>query len=108
MVSAWRVFKFGVVAKTTADRQKYWKALSIFATMCDIPPSLHNTEHLERDIVICAIANKVKGGKLGRKHQVTVQTVSTALASTSMTVQLTGQPIPVYCKANKNYHLNIG
>ena len=105
IVSSWRAISLGVVVKTTNERQKYWKEWANFATTCGVSPSLTDVEPLERDIIICAFANKVRQGTFGRQRQVSVQTVTTALAAISKTIQLAGEPSPIYCNAEEDYKL---
>jgi hypothetical protein len=105
-MSAWRAVTNGVVAKTAKDRSKYWKHWSQYASLCRVDPFLNNVPAIERDIVLTAFAARVRTGAYGRGAKIKVSGVTDALASISKTIQLAGQPSPLY-RAENVYHLPL-
>ena len=100
-LSAWRASTLGVTPQTTKTREKYWNHWRQYAAQCHIDPWLTNTSPLERDITINAFAARVRSGFYGRGAQVKVQSVNDALSAISKTIELAGQPSPLYREANK-------
>lgn len=106
-VSSWRAITNGVVAKTTKERQKYWGHWCSYAYMCGIDPTLQTTNAIERDVVVCGFANRVRTGYYGGGNQIRVQSVTTALSAISKTIQLAGKQSPIYRNAEEDYQLAI-
>ncbi len=106
VLRAWRNAEHGVTPKTEADRQKYWKHLCTYAKAWGVDPYLEYETQFKRNIVVTAFAARVRTGFYGRGNQVTVQTVTTALASISKTCKLAGKQSPIY-RAENTYQLPI-
>ena len=95
-LSAWRAATNGVVAKTTKDREKYWRHWCTYASMCKCDPFLRDVPPIERDIIVSAFAARVRTGTYGRQEQVRVSSVTDALSAISKTIQLAGEQSPIY------------
>ena len=96
----------GVTAKTNTTRQKYWRHWTAFARAAGVDPLLSNVPPLERDIVTGTFAARVRTGRFGNGDTIKVAGVTDALAAISKTVELAGQPSPLY-RADKKYHLYL-
>ena len=105
-ITVWNAAASGVVAKTAQTRQKYWKNWAKYASLCGIDPFLLNVPPLERDVVVTAFAARVRKGTYGRGAQIRVSGVTDALAAISKTIELAGQPSPLY-RADQKYTLSI-
>ena len=105
-LSAWQAASFGVTARTNAEREKYWGHWHKYATEAGADPFLHPTHipPLERDIIAGAFAARVRAGEFGHGRQLKVGSVSDALAAISKTIELAGQPSPLY-RSDQKYHL---
>ena len=105
-VAAGQAAANGVVAKTNATRQKYWRHWTSFARSAGIDPFLDDVPPLERDIVISAFAARVRSGRFGNGDQIKVAGVTDALAAISKTIELAGKPSPIY-RADNKYQLYL-
>jgi hypothetical protein len=74
--------------------------------MCGVDPFLRNTPPIERDIALTAFSARVRSGAYGKGAQIKVSGVTDALASISKTIQLAGEPSPIY-RAENTYHLAL-
>ena len=91
---------------TSRTREKYWNHWCRYANAIEIDPLLRTTDPLIRDVVLTAFAARVRQGSYGHGYQIKVQTVTTALAAISKTIELAGYTSPVYRAFNK-YNLQI-
>jgi hypothetical protein len=105
-MSSWKAITNGVVAKTTSDRQKYWRHWCSYTALFRFDPFLSNASSTDKDQIICAFGANVRTGAYGRGAQVKVQTVTDALSAISTTIQLAGQRSPVY-REDQKYTLAI-
>ena len=105
-MSAWRAVTNGIVAKTAKGHSKYWGHWAKYASICGTDPFLKNVPAIERDIVLTAFAARVRSGIYGRGSQIKISGVTDALASISKTIQLAGEPSPLY-RAENTYHLPL-
>ena len=103
-LSVWGAAANGVTSKTSRERQKYWRHWCAYAAAAHIDPN--RVTLLERDIVACAFAARVRAGQYGRGHQIKVSGVSDALAAISKTTELAGQHSQLYRAENK-YQLHL-
>ena len=92
----WRATASKVVAKTTRDRQKYWRYWCFYAVLCRCDPFLGNISALERDIIAIAFAVSTRSDIFGRGTQIRVSGVTDALAAIFMSIDLAGSPSPLY------------
>lgn len=105
-LSAGEAAAHGVTVKTNATRQKYWRCWEQYAGMAGVDPFLQHVDPMERDIITGAFAARVRTGQYGNGSQIKVAGVSDALAAISKTIELAGQPSPLYRAENKyNLHL---
>ena len=76
--------------------------------MCNIDPFLSpdSVTPLERDIVTGAFAARVRQGVFGLGEQIRVGSVTAALSAISKTIELAGQPSPLY-RGEQKYQLPI-
>ena len=109
MLSARRAIANGVVDKTARTRQKYWQHWTQYASLCGTIPFINKAEipQLERELIICAYAARVRRGAYGRGSKIKVQGVTDALSAISKTIQLAGEPSPIF-KEKDTYKVNIG
>ena len=107
-LSAWEATALGVTPKVNADRQKYWRHWRSFTAITQTDPFLCPTKvsPIERDIVVGAFASLVRQGVYGRGKQIKVSGVSDALSAISKTIELAGEPSPLYRK-DSTYQLAI-
>ena len=107
-LSAWEATALGVTPKINADRQKYWGHWRCFTAITQTDPFLCPTRvsPIERDIVVGAFASLVRQCVYGRGKQIKVSGVSDALSAISKTIELAGEPSPLYRK-DSTYHLAI-
>ena len=96
----------GVTAKTNTTRQKYWQHWTAFAQAAGVNPLLSNVPPIERDVVTGAFAARVRSGHFGNGGTIKVAGVTDALAAISKTIELAGQPSPLY-RADKKYQLYL-
>jgi hypothetical protein len=105
-VRSWRALENGTTPSTEKGRQKYWKHWTQYVQHWNRSPFLDNATQLESNIIIQAYAARVRTGFYGEGHTVKVQTVSKALAAISKTLELAGQPSPVY-REDQKYQVSI-
>ena len=96
VLRAWRAIDNGITAKTAQSRTKYWQQWQRYARSWGKNPFLSDASKIEQGIILTAFAARVRTGFYGRGSQVRVQTVAEALAAISKTIELAGQPSPVY------------
>ena len=96
VLRAWRAIDNGVTAKTAQSRTKYWRQWQSYATAWGKNAFLSDAAPIEKGIILTAFAARVRTGFYGRGSQVRVPSVSEALAAISKTIELAGQPSPVY------------
>ena len=106
ILSSWKAITNGVVAKTTSDRQKYWRHWCRYTALFKYDPFLSTAPPTDKDCIICAFGANVRTGVYGRGAQVKVQTVTDALSAISTTIQLASQRSPVY-REDQKYTLAI-
>jgi hypothetical protein len=103
---AWQAIDNGVVAATTQTRQKYWAYWKSYTAAYNQDAFMLNCNAVQRSIIITAFAARVRSGYYGLGKTVGVQTVTNALSAVSKTIELAGQPSPVY-QAPKTYTLPV-
>lgn len=105
-VAAWQAASTGVTPRTNTERQKYWRHWTAYARTTGTDPYLNPTTvpPLERDLVTAAFAARVRTGRYGRGNQIRVGGVTDALAAISKTIELVGQPSPLY-RSDQTYQL---
>jgi hypothetical protein len=106
IMSAWRAIANGVVAKNTSTQEKYWAHWENYCTAFQCHPHLINCNNTEKIIIITAYAARVRTGHYGNKRQVKVLSVQDALLAISKTIELAGEPSPIY-KAEKTYKVPV-
>ena len=83
--------------KSTKDLQKYWKYWCYYANIWKIDHFLSNIScPIERDAIITAFAARVRSGVYSKNSTIKVQWFTDALTSISNTIQLSGNPSPLY------------
>ena len=106
VVRSWRAIENGTTPATENGRQKYWKHWTQYVRCWNRGPFLDNETQLESNIIIQAYAARVRTGFYGEGNTVKVQTVTKALAAISKTLELAGQPSPVY-REDQKYQVSI-
>ena len=106
ILSAWQAIENGVVDQNNKDRKKYWNHWKNFTKLFRYDPFLEQCPSAEKIIIITAFAARVRTGCYGKGNTVRVPTVSKALAAISTTIEMGGQPSPIY-KAEKTYKLPV-
>jgi hypothetical protein len=106
IMSAWRAIANGVVAKNTSTREKYWAHWENYCAAFQRHPHLIDCNNTEKIIIITAYAARVRTGHYGNKRQVKVPSVQDALSAISKTIELAGEPSPIY-KAEKTYKVPV-
>ena len=102
----WRAVENGTTPSTQRDRQKYWRHWCQYVRHWRRRSFLDDATQLESNIIIQAYASRVRTGFYGEGSQVKVQTVTKALAAVSKTLELAGQPSPVY-RQDEKYQVSI-
>ena len=87
-------------------RQKYWSRWSEYCSSFRIDPFLQEATKLEQIVLTTGFAARVRTGAYGRGDKIKVQSVTEALAAISKTIELAGQPSPLY-KAPNEYILPL-
>jgi hypothetical protein len=95
-LSARQAITHGVVAKTTNDRQKYWRHWCSYASMFGINPFLIDTNPIDINNIVTGFAANVRTGVYGRGNKVRVSTVTDAISAINQTIQLAGEQTPLY------------
>ena len=104
-LSACRAASNGVTAQTNATRKKYWALWEKYASLAGISPYLDKTAPpIKHDLFAGAFDVRVRTGEYGRVKIIRVGGVSEALASVYKTIDLAGQPSPLY-RGDKKYQL---
>ena len=103
---SWRAIENGTTPSTQRDRQKYWRHWCQYVRHWRRRSFLDDATQLESNIIIQAYASRVRTGFYGEGSQVKVQTVTKALAAVSKTLELAGQPSPVY-RQDEKYQVSI-
>ena len=93
---AWNAIADGVTAQTAQTRQKYWKHWTEYCQLFQQGPHLDTITACEKSVIITGFAARVRTGAYGLGDQVSVQTVTNALAAVSKTCQLVGQQSPIF------------
>ena len=93
----------GVVAKTAQTCEPAWNHN---ANTLKVDPLLIRTDPLLHDVVLTALAARVRHGFFGRGNQINVQGITDSLSAISKTIQLAGYPSPIY-RAPNRYNLSI-
>ena len=106
VVRSWRALENGSTPAVEGDRQKYWAHWKIYVQQWQFSPFLDDATQLESNIIIGAFAARVRTGFYGYGDQVKVQSVTKALAAISSTIELAGQPSPIY-RADKKYQRGL-
>ena len=106
ILSAWGAIDNGVVDKNNKEREKYWSHWEQYCQAWNKHPHLLDCSPLETIIILTAFAARVRTGHYGRGKRVTVQTVKVALSAISKTIELGGQPSPIY-KAEDTYKVPV-
>jgi hypothetical protein len=106
ILSAWRAINNGVVAKNSQRREKYWGHWEQYCEAYNKHPHLTDCTSSEQIVIITAFAARVRTGYYGKGETVKVQSVQDALAAISKTIELAGQPSPIY-KAEKTYKVPV-
>jgi len=88
ILSSWKYIGHGVTAKSEKDRVEYWTTWSSYCRDLQIDPFLRNESQLQATIAATALAARVRTGCFGLGSQVTVQTVTKALAAITKTIEL--------------------
>ena len=103
---AWRAVANGTIVQNQTTRQKYWSRWSEYCSSFRIDPFLQETTKLEQIVLTTGFAARVRTGAYGRGDKIKVQSVTEALAAISKTIELAGQPSPLY-KALNEYILPL-
>ena len=106
ILSAWRAIDHGVVAQNNKTREKYWSHWTTYTNLFKKEPFLKDCTNAEKVIIITAFAARVRKGFYGKGKQVTVQSVTQALAAITKTCELAGEPSPVL-QAEKTYRAPV-
>ena len=96
ILSAWEAIRTGVVDLNTRTREKYWAHWTKYTQQFHRSPYLHQCSNMDKVIIITGFAARVRAGHYGRGTTVKAKTVADALAAVSKTIQLAGEPSPVY------------
>ena len=91
---AWRTIANGVTHQTATTRQKYWMHWCTYCAECKTNPFLQDETPINQSIILTGYAARVRTGAYGYQNEVTVQTVSTALAAVTASIELGGQRSP--------------
>ena len=102
ILSAWEAINNGVVEDNNKTREKYWKHWRDYTKAFGVDPYLSSCPNVQQIIIITAFAARVRTGHYGKGNIVRVPTVTKALAAISKTIELAGEPSPLY-KAEKTY-----
>jgi hypothetical protein len=106
IMSAWRTIANGVVAANSKKREKYWRHWEQYCKAFNKHPHLTDCSPTQQILILTAFAARVRTGYYGKGETVKVQSVQDALAAISKTIELGGQPSPVY-KAEKTYKVPV-
>jgi hypothetical protein len=106
IMSAWKAIGHGVVAANSKKREKYWTFWENYCSAFNKHPHLTDCSPTQQILILTAFAARVRTGYYGKGETVKVQTVQDALAAISKTIELAGQPSPVY-KAEKTYKVPV-
>jgi hypothetical protein len=106
IMSAWQAINNGVVAKNSQKREKYWNHWQHYCEAYAKHPHLIDCSPTEQIVIITAFAARVRTGYYGKGETVKVQSVQDALAAISKTIELAGQPSPIY-KSEKAYKVPV-
>ena len=106
ILSAWEAIENGVVDRNNRTREKYWNHWKDFTKIFKVDPYLEKCSSPQQIIIITAFAARVRTGCYGKGHTVRVPTVSKALAAISTTIEMGGQPLPIY-KTEKAYKVPV-
>ena len=90
----WRSIANGVTHQTSQTRKKCWGRWCSCTAACKSNPFLHGESTLIQTILLTGFAARVRTGAHGYKHEVTVQTVSQALAAITASIELGGERSP--------------
>ena len=106
ILSAWNAIRHGVVDQTNKKREKYWKHWKEHAKQFKAKPFLEGESSSDKIIIITTFGARVRTGCVGKGNTVKVQTVTDALSAISKTIELAGEPSPIY-KAEKTYKVPV-
>ena len=101
ILRAWRYIDNELYDQTFKVSHKHWKHWEEYCKHFNMHPNLTNASKLEKGMNLTAFSGRVRTDYYGRKHQVTVQTVSNVILTVSKTIELAGQQNPVYHYPNK-------
>ena len=76
------------MAATTDDREKYWKRWRAYVAPLGVDPYLQETHYEHRARALTGFAARVRSGYYGRKRQIRVGTVTSALTAVGSTISL--------------------
>ena len=96
----------GTTPAVERDRQKYWRHWTTYCKLWGVSPFLDTQSQIEANIILTAFAVRVRSGYYGRGSKLKVQGVGKALAAISSTIEMAGQPSPVY-RAHQVYQRPI-
>ena len=108
--TAQEAINFGVVASTTNERIRFWKAWTHFVSIYfpNYDEKLRALSQPERIDVLVCFAQHVRSGGVSRcKQQVRAQTVQVSLRAITARFELDGEQSPVVNSQGK-YHKKIG
>ena len=91
----WREIADGVTAQTTKSRVKYWGHCKEYCRPFKVNPYLENLTACERTVVLTGFSARVWIRDYCIGDQVSVQTVTNALADISKICQLVGKQSPI-------------
>ena len=101
-MSAWEAINNGVVDDNNKTREKFWQHWKDYTALFRVDPYLSKCTNVQQIIIITAFAARVRTGYYGKGSTVRVPSVTKALAAISKTIELAGEPSPLY-KAEKTY-----